>query len=63
MLDRLDAEKNDPRLGCLGVTKNEPRLLMTDPVSGDDERLESFLDCSLLTSVVESPSDSFIVPT
>lgn len=51
-------------LGCLDATKNEPRVLMTDPLSGnDDERLKSSLDGSLLTSVMESPSDRVIEPT
>jgi hypothetical protein len=63
-------------LGRLGAMKNEARLLMPDPVSDGSkerlepplsdestERVEPRLDCSLLASVMESPSDRFIDPT
>ena len=68
LLGRLGAMKNEPRLLMLDPMSDESKErfepLMIDPVSDEsNERLERLLDCSLLASVVDSPSDRFIDPT
>ena len=67
-LGRLGAMKNEARLLMLDPVSDESKerleSLMNDPVSDENkERLERLLDCSLLASVVDSPSDRFIDPT
>ena len=67
-LGRLGAMKNEARLLMLDPVSDESKerleSLMNDPVSDENkERLERLLDCSLLASVVDSPSNRFIDPT